>query len=286
MRPLHSLAVSLLAAGMALPLSSAAFANIVISIDKSTQRMSVAVDGVQRYEWPVSTGRPGYETPNGEFKPNRMDANHFSQEWDNAPMPHSIFFDTHGHAIHGFFDTPHLGMAVSHGCVRLSPANATTLFALVKTEGMANTSVVVTGKTPGGNGQEMARRNPDQETVYSSSPSAAPGAAPQGEPGYAQPSYGQPAPYPPPQAYGQQPYYGQQPGYGRPPSYNQSANPSTFPPQPPPVYGRPAYNQPYGGQAYQQPYPGQNYPGQGYYAQQPYGDPGYQQQPRGLFTPY
>ena len=66
--------------------------------------------GQQRYIWPVSTGRAGYDTPNGTFKPNRMDADHFSQEWDNAPMPHTIFFDLHGHAIHGFFDVKHLGL--------------------------------------------------------------------------------------------------------------------------------------------------------------------------------
>ena len=119
--------------------------------------MSVAVDGAQRYTWPVSTGRPGYDTPNGAFKVNRMDANHFSQEWDNAPMPHTMFFDMHGHAIHGFFDVKHLGLAVSHGCVRLAPANATVLFNLVKAEGMANTSVTVTGRTPGGDNGPVAR---------------------------------------------------------------------------------------------------------------------------------
>ncbi len=91
----------------------------------------------------MSTGRPGYDTPNGTFKLNRMDADHFSQEWDNAPMPHTMFFDLHGHAIHGFSDVKHLGLAVSHGCVRLSPDHAATLFDLVKAEGMANTSVTV-----------------------------------------------------------------------------------------------------------------------------------------------
>ena len=42
-----------------------------------------------------------------------MDADHLSQGWDNAPMPHTIFFDLHGHAISGFFDVKHLGLAVS-----------------------------------------------------------------------------------------------------------------------------------------------------------------------------
>jgi hypothetical protein len=212
---------SLLAAVFTLPFASPSFATVVIAIDKSTQHMTVSVDGNERYSWPVSTGRPGYETPNGTFKPNRMDANHFSQEWDNAPMPHSIFFDTRGHAVHGFFDVKHLGLAVSHGCVRLSPDNATTLFDLVKTEGMANTTVVVSGRTPGGNGQEIARRTPDQETIYSGQQPGYGQPQPYGQPTYAQPGYDQYGnrnafpPQPPPYSYGQQPYYQQQPYYGQ-----------------------------------------------------------------------
>ena len=71
-----------------------------------------------------------------------MEAEHFSKEWDDAPMPHSVFFTKQGHAIHGSFDTKRLGSPASHGCVRLAPANAAKLFALVKQEGLANTQVV------------------------------------------------------------------------------------------------------------------------------------------------
>jgi L,D-transpeptidase catalytic domain len=240
MRSATIVAVSVLAAALAMPLATAAQANIAITIDKSTQRMSVAVDGEQRYTWPVSTGRPGYDTPSGNFKVNRMDADHLSQEWDNAPMPHSMFFDLHGHAIHGFFDVKHLGLAVSHGCVRLSPEHAAVLFDLVKAEGMANTSVAITGRTPGGDNVPVARsRLPDNETVYNAQPLPI---APQ-----YQRQYGaQPAP---------------------PPEYAQQQG---FPPQPQP-YGRPAYGQRY----YVQPQPGY---GQGYYAQPGYyGQPVYRQ---------
>ncbi|HLJ70025.1 MAG TPA: L,D-transpeptidase [Roseiarcus sp.] len=127
-------------AGATLP----AEANILIQIDQSTQRMSVDADGQHLYDWRVSTGRPGYDTPNGTFRPNRMDADHFSQEYDNAPMPNAIFFDLQGHAIHGSYD-PVGHPAASHGCVRLDPANAAKLFDLVKAEGMANTTVEITG---------------------------------------------------------------------------------------------------------------------------------------------
>ena len=139
---------SLIGAALAISLAAPAQAAIVVNIDKSAQRMTVAVDGATRYVWPVSTGRAGYDTPNGTFKVNRMDADHLSQEWDNAPMPHTMFFDLHGHAIHGFFDVKHLGSPVSHGCVRLAPANAAALFALVQGQGMSQTTVVVSGQAP------------------------------------------------------------------------------------------------------------------------------------------
>lgn len=122
----------------------AARADVLIKVDQSTQRMSVAVDGNPLYDWPVSTGRPGFETPRGNFRPNRMDADHYSQEYDQAPMPYAIFFDLNGHAIHGSFD-PIGKPAASHGCVRLSPSNAARLFALVKEQKMANTRVEISG---------------------------------------------------------------------------------------------------------------------------------------------
>ena len=112
-------------------------AAVLIKVDQSTQRMSVEEDGSLLYTWRISSGRPGFDTPNGAFRPNRMDADHYSSEYDNAPMPHAIFFDLHGHAIHGSFD-PIGHPAASHGCVRLDPANAATLFDLVKKDGMAN----------------------------------------------------------------------------------------------------------------------------------------------------
>ena len=249
------LSVPLMAAALTLAFAPGAHANIAIAIDKSAQQMTVAVDGATRYTWPVSTGRAGYDTPSGSFKVNRMDADHFSQEWDNAPMPHTMFFDLHGHAIHGFFDVKHLGLAVSHGCVRLSPDHTTTLFDLVKAQGMANTSVTVTGRTPGGDNGPVARsRLPENETAYSRQPlQVAPpqyGQQPQayGQPAYGQPGYGQPAYQQPPPGYGQpvyaqrgqpQGYYGQQQGYYGQPAYQQPQSyygQPAYPPQPPPVY--------------------------------------------------
>lgn len=125
--------------------ANAAHAGLLITIDKMSQRMTVTIDGVQKYVWPVSTGAFGYATPSGSFTPFRMERDYFSKEWDNAPMPNAIFFTPRGHAIHGTLSTRRLGTRASHGCVRLSVANAATLFALVRREGMSNTRVVVRG---------------------------------------------------------------------------------------------------------------------------------------------
>ena len=74
---------------------------VLITIDKTRQRMSVSVDGMEQYDWPVSTGRPGYSTPSGIFTATSMNEIWYSKEWDNSPMPHAIFYMKDGHAIHG-----------------------------------------------------------------------------------------------------------------------------------------------------------------------------------------
>ena len=123
----------------------AASADVLVSVDKSTQRMEVSVDGQPRYSWPVSTGVESYDTPSGSYRPFRMERTHFSKEWDDAPMPFAMFFTGQGHAIHGTNHVRSLGRAASHGCVRLSVRNAATLFNLVKAEGMGRTRVVIEG---------------------------------------------------------------------------------------------------------------------------------------------
>src|SRR6266436_2153600 len=135
--------------------AGAAQAKVSITIDKDAQMMTVAVDGVARYQWPVSTGNPSHETPNGSFRTFRMEEDHYSKEFDDAPMPHSIFFTKVGHAIHGTDSESRLGTPASHGCVRLSRANATTLYALVENEGVLKTTVTLTGSS-----QVALARNP------------------------------------------------------------------------------------------------------------------------------
>lgn len=131
----------LLALALACP-GIAEAARLDVLIDLSAQVMTVSVDGQAAYRWPVSTARPGYRTPVGRFRPLRLERVWYSTRYDNAPMPHSIFFHG-GYAIHGTTEIARLGRAVSHGCVRLHPGNARVLFNLVRSFGRTSTAIVI-----------------------------------------------------------------------------------------------------------------------------------------------
>jgi hypothetical protein len=146
MRPFRT---ALVIAGALLASIGCAGAAVVINVDKSSQKMSVEVDGEPRYEWNVSTGRAGYGTPNGTYHPERLEREWFSKKYYDSPMPYSIFF-SRGFAIHGSYEIRHLGGPASHGCIRLHPSNAAKLFALVQKEGVGSTTIVVSGSNPAG----------------------------------------------------------------------------------------------------------------------------------------
>ena len=129
--------------------ASGASANVLIFVDKSSQRMAVSVDSAPRYQFVVSTGRAGYGTPTGTYHPQRLERTWFSKEYYNSPMPYSIFFHG-GYAIHGSYEINRLGGPASHGCIRLHPQNAAALFALVKQQGIDATTIVVSGQNPVG----------------------------------------------------------------------------------------------------------------------------------------
>ena len=164
--PLHRVVAALVVGGALACSGATAGADVLIVVDKTAQRMSVSVDGEPRWNWPVSTGRIGYDTPNGRHTAFRLARHHYSREWDDAPMPHSIFFTRVGHAIHGTNQTGKIGRPASHGCVRLSQENAAELFALVRQHGPLNTKVVVQGELP-----------PDAPVVAEAAPEEAPTAA-------------------------------------------------------------------------------------------------------------
>ena len=127
-----------LIAGMILLIMDAK-ADVFITVDKSVQRMYVDIPSGS-YELVVSTARPGYNTPTGNFQPYLLKPMHYSRKYDNAPMPNSIFFHG-GYAIHATYDVKHLGRPASHGCIRLSPQNAKWLYNVVSIYGKDNTYI-------------------------------------------------------------------------------------------------------------------------------------------------
>ena len=138
---LHRLMCSLLPALAALFLSvQSALASLVANIDLSRQVMTVTVDGAHYAQWKVSTGRNGYGTPTGSFRPYLLRRMHYSSKYENSPMPHSVFFRG-GYAIHGTQYIKRLGRRASHGCIRLHPRNAAQLYRLVLVYGLDNTRI-------------------------------------------------------------------------------------------------------------------------------------------------
>ncbi|RWB33438.1 MAG: L,D-transpeptidase [Mesorhizobium sp.] len=115
---------------------------IVARISLSQQTMQVMVDGRPTFAWKVSTGAKGHVTPTGSFKPTRMHQMWYSRKYDNAPMPHSVFFKG-GYAVHATNFVKRLGQPASHGCVRLHPVDAADFYQLVETFGPANTRIVI-----------------------------------------------------------------------------------------------------------------------------------------------
>jgi hypothetical protein len=137
-RFLGAIAAVVLLAGL-----TPASAGVVVTVDKSAQHLTVSVNGMTRYSWPVSTARWGYRTPVGSYRPERLERQWYSRKYDWSPMPHSIFFSG-GYAIHGSYEVSRLGSPASHGCIRLAPANAATLFSLVQAN-YSDTRIVITG---------------------------------------------------------------------------------------------------------------------------------------------
>ncbi|KAA6206682.1 MAG: hypothetical protein DU429_04985 [Candidatus Tokpelaia sp.] len=115
---------------------------IIVEIDIAKQIMTVHRDGEVLYIWKISTGRAGYKTPGGSYRPQRMYTMWHSRTYNNAPMPYAIFFHN-GYAIHGTTAIGRLGSPASHGCVRLETANAKELYKLVTAAGVNETQILV-----------------------------------------------------------------------------------------------------------------------------------------------
>ena len=130
---------------------------LTFDIDQTRQHMTVREYGKVIGSWPISSGRAEFRTPNGAFRPSWMAKMWYSRKYDDAPMPHSVFFNG-GIAMHATQATGMLGRPASHGCIRQAPANAARSYALVQKHGLAHTRVTVRGP-PRDSAPEMADRS-------------------------------------------------------------------------------------------------------------------------------
>ena len=175
--------------------SSAAVALVRVQIDLTHQRMHVE-SSEGDYDWPISSARSGFSTPGGSFAPTHLELMHYSKKYHMSPMPHAIFFRG-GYAIHGTYETGSLGRPASHGCVRLSPGNAATLYNMVKAEGAR---IGISGTPPASSPFAVARHRSRHNDTYAGAAPAGtdPGDGYYAQPrtrgtatyGYAQPNYG------------------------------------------------------------------------------------------------
>src|SRR6516165_8794072 len=78
---------------------------------------------------PISSGQKGRETPAGIFTVIQKEAEHYSNLYDDASMPHMQRITWSGIALHG---GPLPGHPASHGCVRMHYDFARRLFGITK----------------------------------------------------------------------------------------------------------------------------------------------------------
>ncbi len=148
-----------------LGLASRAEARLDIRVDLGAQRMTVSTSDGETHSWAISSGREGYRTIRGNFRPTRLEKRWVSRKYGGA-MPNAIFFSG-GFAIHGTGEVGKLGRPASHGCVRLAPGNAARLFALVQKHGKGNTRIAIHGVAPDSGSQFAKARRADKARVAS-----------------------------------------------------------------------------------------------------------------------
>jgi lipoprotein-anchoring transpeptidase ErfK/SrfK len=115
------------------------------NVDLTRQTLVVMDRGKTVGTWKISSGvSEEFATPRGAFQPEWSAKMWYSRKYDDAPMPHAVFFKS-GAAIHATQSVGALGRPASHGCVRLAPTNAETFYNLVQRHGLSHTRIHVYG---------------------------------------------------------------------------------------------------------------------------------------------
>jgi hypothetical protein len=137
---------------------------LTAAIDLANQKMTVSVNGEALYSWAISSGTSRYPTPTGTFYPEWTAKMWYSRKYDWAPMPNAVFING-GVAVHATNAVGLLGSPASHGCIRLSPANAKTFYNLVQRHGLKMTRVAVFGRPNWRTEAVASRERPRAKTV-------------------------------------------------------------------------------------------------------------------------
>ena len=109
-----------------------------VDVNLSKQLLSIFSDGTNVGNYRVSSGKKGMNTPTGTFHILSKRRRAWSNEY-KLFMPYWMQFTREGHGIHELPEWPsgykeganHLGIPVSHGCVRLGVGPAQTVYNFV-----------------------------------------------------------------------------------------------------------------------------------------------------------
>lgn len=104
-----------------------------IVVSKDLQELKIYDGGMVVATSRVSTGKAGHSTPTGIFSILEKKRTHFSNIYDNAPMPFMQRLTWSGIALHASNSVP--SYPASHGCVRLPNDFAKTLFSVTRRGG-------------------------------------------------------------------------------------------------------------------------------------------------------
>ncbi len=102
---------------------------LVVVVSLPEQRAHVYRNGVRIAVSTISSGKPGHETPTGVFPILQKRKEHYSNLYDNAPMPFMQRLTWDGIALHAG-RIP--GTPASHGCIRLPHEFARKLFSITE----------------------------------------------------------------------------------------------------------------------------------------------------------
>jgi lipoprotein-anchoring transpeptidase ErfK/SrfK len=117
------------------------FGGVRVLISIPQQKLYAFKDGKLWGTSPVSTGKKGHRTPTGTFPILQKKVRHFSNLYDNAPMPYMQRLTHGGVALHAGA-LP--GYPASHGCIRMPRSFAKKLYGLTR----HGTPVTVTAQRP------------------------------------------------------------------------------------------------------------------------------------------